>query len=321
MPEQLGLFTEENTLFNTATQQILDMDFSGCLESLVLYQKRFPWGRDVGPIIEIASFLSVRLAKESRGAMGPEEVEGRYQVWQEFETAFGYPWQAGSFQERLQTNYFSVLVNGLVSGGCGGGIELPGGTPVGLIYLLAGRIREAAKSLEALIQEKHRSAAACGYLGDAYLLLGDVDRARLCYREAFTIEPAQVDLKRLQDGELRLFLETISEDEAFERDPVAWLPVAGQLEGFFERRVLRDQADLDRWLARYLELLESQTQSGDMSLIPRLFYHAMVLSDNAHVMRLTGKTDVLEIRRNMKKWQPVVFARHMEKLDSKEKRP
>lgn len=321
MPEQLSLFAEENTLFNVGIQRLLEMDFAGCLEVLGRYRKLFPWGRDVSCAMEMTSFLNTRLVKETRVAIDQEEGERRYQIWQEFEAAFDYPWRPGSLEERLQVKYFSMLTDGLLSSGYGEITALPDGTPTGLIYLLAGRVRQAVASLQSLIREKSDDATAHGYLGDAYFQLGDVRRARLCYREAFAIEPSQVDLKRLQDNETKEFLDALSEDEEFEGDPIAWFPVAAQLEGIFERRVSSDQADLDHWLARYLELIEGHKMHEDRALIPRLFYHAMVLSDNAHMMKHAEKTDVLEVRRNMRKWHPVLFARYMEMLESKEKRP
>lgn len=321
MPEQLSLFAEENTRFNTGTQQLLKMDFAGCLETLERYRKLFPWGRDVSSVMEMASFFSTKLAEENWTAVDPGEGERRYQIWREFEAAFGYPWRPDSMEEKLQVEYFSRLADSLISGGYGEITALPGGTPAGLIHLLASRVKQAVASLEASIREKPGDAAAYGYLGDAYFLLGDVRRARLFYREAFAIEPAHVDLKRLQDDEIKEFLNAPLEDEGFEGDPLAWFPVAAQLDGIFERRISTDLGDLDHWVTRYLELLESHRKHEDRALIPRLFYHAMILSDNAPMMKHAEKTDVLEIRRNMRKWQPVLFARYMEMLGSKEKRP
>ena len=57
MAEQLSLFGDENTLFNTGLQQLLEMDFGGCLETLERYRKMFPWGRDTGKEMVILVWL------------------------------------------------------------------------------------------------------------------------------------------------------------------------------------------------------------------------------------------------------------------------
>jgi len=315
MAEQLSLFAEENTLFNIGTQRLLKLDFAGCLETLGRYRKLYPWGRDVSSVIEMASFFGTKLVKETGRAVDPKEGERRYRIWREFEAAFGYPWRTDSIEEKLQVQYFSMLTDGLISGGYSEMAVLPDGTPVGLIYLLARRTKEAVSSLQASIRDKPNNAATYGYLGDAYFLLGDVRRARRCYLEAFAVEPTEVDLTRLQDVEIKELLNGLAEEEEFDEDPIAWFPVAAQLEEIFERRVSTDLEDLDRWVTRYLELLEGYKKHEDGASIPRLFYHAMVLSDNAQMMKNVKKMDLLEIRRNMKKWQPVLFARYMKTVE------
>lgn len=56
MPEQLSLFGDENTLFNTGVKQLFEMDFGGCVETLARYFKLFPWGRKPEKEISISEF-------------------------------------------------------------------------------------------------------------------------------------------------------------------------------------------------------------------------------------------------------------------------
>jgi hypothetical protein len=97
--------------------------------------------------------------------------------------------------------------------------------------------------------------------------------------------------------------------------------VKAQLEGFFERRVFRDLDDLQHWLYRYLDLEKTFGKRRDSALVPRLFYHAMVLSDNASMMRFIKKVDLSEIRRRMLEWHPDLFARHMRVLGGTRSQP
>jgi tetratricopeptide (TPR) repeat protein len=315
MPEQLSLFGEENTVFNSGVQQLLAMDFTGCLETLERYRKLYPWGRDVGRELQVASFWKERQDQLNSLRIDAVEAERRYCLWLEFEEAFGHPWRRGSIEEQLQVQYFSVIAGELESGETSEATTLPEGTPAGLVYLLARRADRAIASFQALIALDSENARAYGYLGDAYVLRGDSRTARICYREALVMEAAQVDLKRLQDAELKERLEELRGDESFDGDPLEWFPVRAQLDGICARRVFRDLEELKQWLQRYLELVKAYDKHGDEALVPRLFYHAMVLSDNASMMRFIKKAELAEIRRRMKEWHPGLFARYMRGLE------
>ena len=317
MAEQLSLFGEENTLFNVGVKQLLDMDFDGCLETLDHYRKLFSWGRDVSTEVQVATFWKSKLDQVARTPIDPAEAERRYRSWVEFEEFFGYPWRRDSIEEHLQVVFFSRLADGLEAGGYSKLTGLPGGTPVGLMYLQARRLDAAINSLQGLIAAEPENPRAYGYLGDAYLLRDDVRTARLCYREAFVIAPGQVDLARLQDRELQERLDDLEEDKHYESASLDWFPVRAQLEGIFERRVFRDLDDLKHWLERYLELEKAHSRREDPALVPRLFYHAMVLSDNVPMMKFIKKVDLSEIRRRMKDWHPALFAKHIRALEGK----
>ena len=173
-----------------------------------------------------------------------------------------------------------------------------------LLYILAGRPDEAISALQSLIAVQTENATAYGYLGDAYFLRGDTKSARLCYREAFVLAPNRIDLVRLLDGPLKDMIKDLREDEALDEGPFYWLSVSAQLDGFFETRLLLDLDDLRHWLDRYLDLEKAYSRQPQEVLLPKLFYHAMVLSDNAQMMRFIKKVEILEMRKKMKEVYP-----------------
>ena len=69
-----------------------------------------------------------------------------------------------------------------------------------------------------------------------------------------------------------------------------------------------------------MDLVKTYGKTRDDDLVPPLFYHAMVLSDNASMMKFIKKVDLVEVRQRMKKWHPVLFGRHMRELEKKESR-
>jgi len=318
MTEQLSLFGDENTQFNEGMQQLLEMDFSRCLETMDRYGRLFPWGREVRRVMELADFWKGRLGKIAWRHIGAAEAEQVFQFWVEFEDAFGYPWPRDTLEDQFQKRYFSKLLSHTASGWEAQTTKLPGGMPLGLLYLLAQRSDSAIVALQNLIASEPGNAMAYGYLGDAYFLRGDLKTARICYREAFVMEAEKVDLKRLQDRELKGKLEEFLAHGSFGSDAMAWFPVEAQLDGFFEPRKFRDLEEVKAWLKLYLDLSKAHGKSKDQALVPRLFYHGMTISDNASMMGFIKKVDLPGVRAKLKEWHPVLFARHMAQL---EKRP
>jgi tetratricopeptide (TPR) repeat protein len=319
--EQLSLFGDENILFNTGLQQLLEMDFSGSIETLERYSRLFPWGREPDREISISKFWLEKLGSGNRADINPAEAERRYLLWLEFEEAFGHPWKDDSIERDFQARYFSRIADGLAEGGPVEAAKLPGGTPTGLMYLLAGRPEPAIASLQTLIAAEPGQARIYGYLGDAYALRGDLRTARICYREAFAMGPGQVDIAHLCDGELRKRLEALDREEGIGNDLLSWFPVTAHLDGFFERRIFRELEELGEWIKQYLGLLKAYGRDEDKAHIPGLFYHAMVISDNAPVMKFIKKVELIQVRQRMKEWHPTLFARHMKELDKKDSSP
>lgn len=320
MSEQLSLFGEENTVFNEGIQKLLKMDFTGCLETLERYYKLFPWGRDVSQEMAMAQFWSEKLGKTNWTDIEANEAEKLYHFWLEFEKTFNYPWMLEGIERFFQLNFFSRIVDGLAKEGQFKVPKLPGGTPTGLIYLLSGKSDIAIRLLQELIAFEAEPAAVYGYLGDAYAIRGDLRTARICYREAFVLAPDQVDIMHIQDNDLKKRLQEMAADESLDKDIHKWFAVVAQLDGFFEKRISRGLEELKEWLQHYLDLEKTYRKTKDNNLVPTLFYHAMVLSDNASMMKFIKKVDLVEVRQRMKKWHPVMFSRHMRNLEKNESR-
>jgi len=318
MSEQLSLFGEENTLFNKGIQRLLRMDFTGCLETMDRYHKLFPWGRDVKQEMTMAQFWLEKFGRMDCNEIEAIEAEKLYNFWLEFEDTFDYQWPLEGIERLFQLNFFSRIVDGLTKSSQLNTPKLPEGTPTGLIYLLAGKTDAAIHFLQELIASETEPGAVYGYLGDAYAIRGDLRTARICYREAFVIAPDRVDIKHVHDNELRERIEELEVDESLDPINYKWFAVVAQLDGFFEKRIFKGLEELKEWIQLYLDLEKTYKKTGDDDLVPPLFYQAMVLSDNASMMKFIKKVDLIEVRQRMKKWHPVLFTRHMKNLEKNE---
>ena len=64
-------------------------------------------------------------------------------------------------------------------------------------------------------------------------------------------------------------------------------------------------------------LLEDWERKRDPALVPTLFAHGLILSENAGALGLTFDFDLVDVRRRMKAWHPDLFALYMERLSRK----
>lgn len=103
------------------------------------------------------------------------------------------------------------------------------GEPVGGFLLAASLPEEAAASLYGSIARAPSSGRAALLLGNALLRLERVEEARDAYRRAFRVAPYDLELRSVEDPEVR-GLEPLAKDLHLEGDARAWLPAIGLLE-------------------------------------------------------------------------------------------
>ena len=306
MEQQLSLFIEENTLINTAHQQLLRLEFRSSRKKLQSYQRLYPCGKSVGREIAIAEFWIEKLGDAEWDAIAGDETEKRVELWLAFEDQFGYPWAENSLEQLLRERYFAALAKSLDAVWKG----VPG--KIGFIYLGAGRPDEAIRSLGELVMAEPENGMAYGYLGDAYLMKNELLRARRFYQMAFVLGPEEVDLKHLADTNVREHLKFLEDDERIDGQRLRWFPAIGRIEGLFDPLLFKNRNELKNWVRRYQSLLEEYEKGGQFGVVPTLFCHAMILSDNA--VGSFAEIALADIRKKMKECHPSLFAAYMEGL-------
>jgi len=126
-------------------------------------------------------------------------------------------------------------------GGSGAAVD---GVPAGLHWLRAGDPVRAEESLRATLGREPADCRARGYLGDALFAQNRQSEARVAYRDALALSPAEVDLAGMADAgvaELPLLAE---EEYELPGDPLEWAAAVGLVEGVFAPpRVGQDWVD------------------------------------------------------------------------------
>jgi tetratricopeptide (TPR) repeat protein len=321
MFEQLGLFGEENTVYNEGIEHLLEFRFSLALDKLRDYSRFFPWAREVLREIEMAGFWMERLGRDEWDPSLEEDPLRVYGLWLEFENAFGYPWEGHRVEHKFQTALFSRLAEGVERRFDLNLHALPGGTPMGLFFLRAGDVERAVTRLQAHIRAEPLNPLALGYLGDAHMLRADREAALACYQRAFAFGPGQVDRDHILCPELMEALRQFESEQVDEGRSIDWFAVSAQLGGFFKPVILDGLEEVKAWHKRFCRLLEGEGGRGkgeDPRRGPMLFFHAMVLSDNAHAAVYAPGLDLIELRKTMKEIDEHLFSLHIRRLRERE---
>jgi len=315
VPEQLSLFGEENTTYNTAMGDLLDLRFAAAIKAFMDYARFFPWARGVDREIAMARFWMDRTGFDARDGVLEADPEGVLGLWLEFESTFGYPWDRDGVEAGLQKAVFS----GLAGRDGDTGHTLSGGTPVGLIFLRAGRMEEAVFRLQALVRAEPEHARGYGYLGDALMGRSDRQAAMACYHRSLVLDPEALDRDHLLCVDLARELRDFESRQEGEggRDP-AWFPAVARLEGVFRTLRAGDLDEMRLWHDRFQRLLHGGGPLERARQDPGVFVHGMVLSDNASLAAYVPGLDIVEVRRIMRRIDEDLFLRHMEQLRKEE---
>jgi len=114
---------------------------------------------------------------------------------------------------------------------------------LGKCFLTLGEFRSAIETLEYARSAKKEDAKLLAILGEAYFNIREEQKSVLLFREAFFINPTEIDLTLLESKAILDLIDIIKEKK-FDCDDVReWIPIFGFLEDIFhtKRRLEREQ--------------------------------------------------------------------------------
>lgn len=146
---------------------------------------------------------------------------------------------------------------------------------LGVCFLTLGEYAHAVETLEYARSSYRSNAALLAVLGEACFHAGDIPKSLLLFREAFFINPTEIDLSLLKSKPITDLVKCAQERRGGRGDLREWIPVFGFLEDVFyvKRQLNSQQVD---GIKREIYTLEKsfQTQSREKNestnIIPRL---------------------------------------------------
>lgn len=149
------------------------------------------------------------------------------------------------------------------------------------------RLEEYAKAIETLEFARgsfKSNARLMAILGEAYFHTGDLSKSLLCFREAFFIDPSEIDLSILKAKPILELVSIIRNERADVKDVNEWIPVYGFLHDIFyvkrnmgSHQVETIQKDIYNLEVTFQKMNKVQVEGSN--IVPRLINKYLWLLD------------------------------------------
>ena len=309
--QQLSLFQAENILLNGAIQDLRALRLEKAKKAFHEYRDIYPHGESVDDKLKLSVFLLDGLAKVSGVTF--KEPDSLCHLWKDFEK---YAESIGVEDDHLITgikkSFFKNIIDIISRYGLADVPFLADLMPIGYVYIQAGDYDRAITSLHACLPLSSANAHIYGYLGDAYMLRGDPLDARMCYLEAFLIDPIAIDWRHFKDRELIALKEQIQEENEVDHAVAAhWLPSYAYVRGMFKPKAIRQLEVLKTCVDDFLQINKTILNDSSREQQARLFLKAIILCDNEAFLRMARGIDYADIRRRMREINEPLFSDYM----------
>jgi len=115
---------------------------------------------------------------------------------------------------------------------------------------------KAIDILEEVRSYNQTDSVVLSILGDLYFQMGDIDRAKLFFREAFFWDPQRIELDEVRCPIVKTLMKTVKANGYRNEEVNEWIPVYGAIENIFDvrRELSKEEVDI---LIRRIQALES----------------------------------------------------------------
>jgi tetratricopeptide (TPR) repeat protein len=314
--EQIPLFINEFVLLNDAGNALNDLRLDVAVSLLTDYRDLYSANReDVDEKLKIAGFLQEKLSDLPDS--GSELPGLLFRAWRSFEVFCIGMKHNSRAPEALRPVFFRRITAAIENESLPDDSFIDTNIPVGYSYIQTGNYPRAVRSLQTALLTLRDNAALFGYLGDAWWGRGNHDAARQLYLEACLIDPRTIDWSHLRDEELGGLLASLSDLYGWsDQDAREWLPSCAYIRGILKPKMLRALEELNVFTEEFLRAKKALGSSpDDVVCAARFFIKAIILCDNEPFLRHVRGIDFVEIRREMRRAEPRLFAEYLKEID------
>jgi tetratricopeptide (TPR) repeat protein len=179
---------------------------------------------------------------------------------------------------------------------------------MGRCYKGIGNYEKAIEYLEIASQQKSGAPIVLAELADCYSLINEVRASKAFYREAFFLNPQEIDLSNIESAAMNRLIAKLKEKGFTEPELSEWIPVYATIFGVFNvKRELRpiEFGQLKQRIFKF-ENDVKENKEKKAFLVPRLINHYFWLIDH-YINTGEEKAKIDEVLLKIKSLDPVVY--------------
>ncbi len=184
----------------------------------------------------------------------------------------------------------------------------------GLCYKVLGNYDKGLEFLKYAAELNKKSAAVMAELADCYALYGEIKISKAFFREAFFINPAEIELQFLESEVIKRLIKKVEEIGYNNELVLEWIPVYGVIDGVFNvKRELRsfEFGQLKQKIFCLENEEREKTGIQRAKLIPRLINNYFWLIDH-YVNVNESKAKIDDVLLRIKVLDKDIYKRYIE---------
>jgi tetratricopeptide (TPR) repeat protein len=182
---------------------------------------------------------------------------------------------------------------------------------IGRCNKVLGNYEKAVSILEKGAKLNRENSGILAELADTYALVDEMQGAKIFFREAFYLNPEQVDLSKLESGLIQKLIEKVIETGIEKEYICEWLPVYGVIYGVFNiKREMRpiEYGKLKQSIFSLQNEIRQNSENG--KLVPRLINRYFWLIDH-YISTKEDRKTIDEVLMNIKLLNPSIYRQYI----------
>ncbi len=181
---------------------------------------------------------------------------------------------------------------------------------IGRCHKGRGNYEQAIEFVEAASRQKREDACTLAELADCYSLVNETRAAKIFFREAFFLNPQEIELSYLESPMMHRLIEKLKGYGYRNAELQEWIPVFGTIYGLFSvKRELRP-LELGKLKQSIYQLEKAVQQKDETKLVARLINRYFWLIDH-FLSSNEERSKIEEVLRKIKDIDPIIYKEYI----------
>lgn len=194
---------------------------------------------------------------------------------------------------------------------------------LGVCFLTTGEYSNTIETLEYARSSYKSNAKLLSILGEAYYQINEIPRSLLYFREAFLINPSEIDLDLLKTKPILGLIESVNRKKPGCSDVREWIPILGFIEDiFYVKRPLNSQQieSIKREIYNMEKSFQTMNREkiSETNIVPRLINKYLWMLDYFEQQNYDFES-VTDIRKRLIKLDKELFEDYFKGKDASKK--